>query len=412
MVTVAGVKVVARWLAPVLAALVAVGALTQGTGAFAATEAERQREIQAEIERLRENLDEVAAEEAAVLADLRVTQRRKAEEEAKLHDLDVKMAAALADIEAAQSKLDHAIAEELNARRKLDSVRQNLESARDTLKQQAVASFIRYGSAAEKLDVILRANDISELHDAAAFVDALAERQARIVGKFTALQDDTAALEDAAEATRAAAVAQRQEVQARTDALMAARAEQAGAAALANAEAGREQSLLQSLRGTRAGYERRIREQQRASDEIAALLRRRGSGGVSISGRGSLSSPVGNPVVTSTFGYRVHPIFNDRRLHTGLDFRASSGTPLAASHAGEVVFAGWRGGYGNCTIIDHGGGLATLYAHQSAVRVSAGDIVSRGQVIGAAGSTGYATGPHLHFEVRVNGVPADPLPYL
>ena len=412
MVTVAGVRIVARWLAPVLAALVVVAALTQGTGAFAATEAERQREIQAEIERLRENLDEVAAEEAAVLADLRVTQRRKAEEEAKLRELDLKMAAALTEVEASQALLDRAIAEELNARRRLDGVRQNLEAARDTLREQAVASFIRYGSAAEKLDVILRANDISELHDAAAFVDVLAERQAAIVAKFTALQEDTAALEDAAEASRAAAAAQRQEVQAQTDALRAARAEQAEAAAVANAEAGREQSLLQSLRGTRAGYERRIREQQRASEEITQLLRRRGTGGVVISGRGSLSSPLANPVVTSTYGYRVHPIFNDRRLHTGLDFRASSGTPLAASRAGEVVFAGWRGGYGNCTIIDHGGGLATLYAHQSAIRVQAGDVVSRGQVIGAAGSTGYATGPHLHFEVRVNGVPADPLPYL
>ena len=410
MVTVARVRIVARWLAPALAALVAVAALTQG--AFAATEAERQREIQAEIERLRNELDEVAADEAAVLADLRVTQRRKAEEEAKLTDLDKMMTAALTDVEVAQSKLDRAIAEELEARRRLDSVRDNLESARNTLKEQAVASFIRFGSAAEKLDVLLRANDISELHDAAAFVDALAERQARIVADFTALQEDTAALEAAAEATRAAAAAQRAEVQAQTDGLRAARAAQAEAASVADAEADREQSLLESLRGTRAEYERRIREQQRASEEITELLRRRGSGGVTISGRGSLSSPIGSPVVTSTYGYRVHPIFGDRRLHTGLDFRASNGTPLSASRAGEVVFAGWRGGYGNCTIIDHGGGLATLYAHQSAIRVEAGDVVSRGQVIGAAGATGYATGPHLHFEVRVNGVPADPLPYL
>ncbi len=392
--------------------MLAVGALAPTSGLLAATEAERQREIQAEIERLRDELDEVADAEAEVLAELRVTQRRKAEEETKLTELDKKMTAALTDVEVAQSKLDRAIAEELDARRRLDSVRTNLESARSTLKQQAVASFIRYGSAAEKLDVILRANDISELHDAAAFVDALAERQARIVAEFTALQEDTAALEDAAEASRAAAAAQRDAVQAQTNALQAARAEQAEAASVADAEADREQSLLESLRGTRADYERRIREQQRASEEITELLRRRGSGGVQISGRGSLSAPLGNPVVTSTFGYRVHPIFNDRRLHTGLDFRASSGTPIMAARSGEVVFAGWRGGYGNCTIIDHGGGLATLYAHQSAIRVAAGDVVSRGQVIGAAGSTGYATGPHLHYEVRVNGVPADPLPYL
>lgn len=392
--------------------MLAVGAFAHGTGAGAATEAERQREIQEAIQQLREELDEVAAEEAVVLADLRVTQRRKAEEEAKLSEFDGRMAATLVALEAAQAKLDAAMADELEARRKLDSVRTALESARSTLKDQAVASFIRFGSGAEQLDVILRANDLSELHDAAAFVDALAEHQARIVDAFTALQDDTAALEAAAAATRATAAAQRNDVQLQTDALQAARAEQASAAAVADAEADRERALLESLRGTRAQYEGRIREQQRESDAIANLLRRRGSGGETISGRGSMSSPLGNPVVTSRFGYRVHPIFGDRRLHTGLDFRASSGTPLQAVRSGEVVFAGWRGGYGNCTIVDHGGGVGTLYAHQSAIRVATGDEVARGQVIGAAGSTGFATGPHLHFEVRVNGVPADPMPYL
>ena len=412
MVSVARVKNGARWLAAALVAVLAVGALTLGNGAGAATEAERQREIQEAIEQLREELDEVAAEEAAVLADLRVTQRRKAEEEAKLSDIDQRVTSALSALEVAQSELDRAIADELAARRTLERIRTDLESARSTLKDQAVASFIRFGSAAEKLEVILRANDISELHDAAAFVDALAERQARIVDAFTALQEDTAALEAAAEATRAAAAARRGAVQEQSDALLAARAEQVEATSVAHAEASREQALLESLRGTRSEYERRIREQQRESDAIADLLRRRGRGGATTSGRGSMSSPLANPVVTSTFGYRVHPIFGDSRLHTGLDFRASSGTPLQAARSGEVVFAGWRGGYGNCTIIDHGGGIATLYAHQSAIRVEAGQEVTRGEVIGAAGSTGFATGPHLHFEVRVNGVPANPMPYL
>jgi murein DD-endopeptidase MepM/ murein hydrolase activator NlpD len=406
------VNKVARWLAPAFAALVAVATLAPKDVAFAATEAERQQEIQAEIGRLRDELDEVAADEAEVLADLRVTQRRKAEEEAKLNDLDKKMTDALTDLEVAQSKLDQAIAGELEARRKVDNVKLDLETARSTLKQQAVASFIRFGSGAEKLDVILRANDLGELHDATVFIDSLAERQARIVDQFAALQDDTEELESAAQAARDAASVQRDAVKSQTWALESARAEQAEATSVADAEADHEQSLLESLRGTRADYEHRIREQQQASEEITELLRRRGSGGVVISGRGALSAPVSNPVVTSTFGYRVHPIFGDRRLHTGIDFRASTGTPITAARAGEVVFAGWRGGYGNCTIIDHGGGLATLYAHQSALKVEAGDVVSRGQVIGAAGSTGFATGPHLHFEVRVNGTPTDPMPYL
>jgi murein DD-endopeptidase MepM/ murein hydrolase activator NlpD len=121
---------------------------------------------------------------------------------------------------------------------------------------------------------------------------------------------------------------------------------------------------------------------------------------------------VRTPQITSTFGYRIHPIYGDRRLHAGIDFRAPTGTPLLAAAGGEVVFAGWKSGYGNTTIIDHGGGVATLYAHQSNIGVSVGQDVKRGAVIGYSGATGNVTGPHLHFEVRVNGTPVDPLGYL
>jgi murein DD-endopeptidase MepM/ murein hydrolase activator NlpD len=99
-------------------------------------------------------------------------------------------------------------------------------------------------------------------------------------------------------------------------------------------------------------------------------------------------------------------------MHTGIDFGVSYGTPIHAAADGVVVSAGPLGGYGNATIIDHGGSLATLYAHQSQLRVSPGQHVSRGQIIGLSGCSGYCTGPHLHFEVRVNGVPVNPLPYL
>jgi murein DD-endopeptidase MepM/ murein hydrolase activator NlpD len=115
--------------------------------------------------------------------------------------------------------------------------------------------------------------------------------------------------------------------------------------------------------------------------------------------------PVSGPVV-SPFGMRWG------RMHTGIDIAVPYGTPIAAAAAGTVVYAGWMGGYGNLTVVDHGGGLATAYAHQSSIAVGTGQSVSQGQTIGSVGCTGHCFGPHLHFEVRVNGAPVDPLGYL
>jgi murein DD-endopeptidase MepM/ murein hydrolase activator NlpD len=115
--------------------------------------------------------------------------------------------------------------------------------------------------------------------------------------------------------------------------------------------------------------------------------------------------PVSGPV-TSPFGYRWG------RLHAGIDIGVGYGTPIHAAASGTVVLAGWTGGYGNYTCLDHGGGLATCYAHQSSYAVSSGAQVSQGQVIGYVGNTGHSFGSHLHFEVRINGAPVDPLGYL
>jgi murein DD-endopeptidase MepM/ murein hydrolase activator NlpD len=100
------------------------------------------------------------------------------------------------------------------------------------------------------------------------------------------------------------------------------------------------------------------------------------------------------------------------RMHEGIDISAGTGTPIAAAAAGTVISAGWMGGYGNLVVIDHGGGLATAYAHLSGFGVGSGQSVGQGQVIGYVGCTGHCYGPHVHFEVRVNGAAVDPLGYL
>jgi Membrane proteins related to metalloendopeptidases len=115
--------------------------------------------------------------------------------------------------------------------------------------------------------------------------------------------------------------------------------------------------------------------------------------------------------ISSSFGWRTHPITGRRSLHTGIDVPAPSGRALHAVGAGDVIFAGWYGAYGNAVVIDHGRGISTLYGHQSQIAVREGQQVTQGQIIGYVGSTGFSTGSHLHFEVRINGNPTDPLQY-
>ena len=116
--------------------------------------------------------------------------------------------------------------------------------------------------------------------------------------------------------------------------------------------------------------------------------------------------------VSSGYGYRIHPIFGDERLHTGWDMNGGMGQPIASAASGTIIFAGVKGGYGNTIMVDHGGGMVTLYAHQSGFAAGYGQRVAAGQIIGYVGSTGDSTAPHLHFEVRVGGTPMNPSRYL
>ncbi len=142
------------------------------------------------------------------------------------------------------------------------------------------------------------------------------------------------------------------------------------------------------------------------------------------SGSGKYNGTMAWPVpgfynVTSSFGWRIHPIFKTKKFHTGIDIgknggQSIDGASIVAAGDGEVIYAGARNGYGNTVMIDHGDGVVTLYAHQQSggIKVSVGQSVKKGERIGTVGMTGYSTGPHLHFEVRVNGNPVNPMGYL
>jgi murein DD-endopeptidase MepM/ murein hydrolase activator NlpD len=179
-----------------------------------------------------------------------------------------------------------------------------------------------------------------------------------------------------------------------------------------------QQTYVQSLHAEIAEMERMNRDLERASQEITNSILRLGKG-TEYYGTGRFVKPVSG-FLSSLFGYRVHPIFKRRIFHNGIDFAASTGTPIRAADSGLVIVAGepaqYRG-YGKITVIDHGQSkngrrLSTVYAHQSRIGVHEGQRVAQGEVIGYVGSTGHSTGPHLHFEVRLNGVPTNPLEYL
>lgn len=154
-----------------------------------------------------------------------------------------------------------------------------------------------------------------------------------------------------------------------------------------------------------------IKEANDLQQKIRDLQKTKGIGGKYKGG--TMGWPLaGDGRITSNFGYRTHPILKTKKLHTGLDISASSGTSIKAANAGRVIFSGTRGTYGKAVIIDHGGGIVTLYAHCSSLVASEGQDVKKGDVVSKVGSTGLSTGPHLHFEVRLNGNYVDPKPYL
>jgi murein DD-endopeptidase MepM/ murein hydrolase activator NlpD len=168
--------------------------------------------------------------------------------------------------------------------------------------------------------------------------------------------------------------------------------------------------VLDDRNAAREQYEDAVAQLEAESARLQGLIQGSGSTGSGQYG-GELFWPTNGPIV-SGFGYRTHPVYGTTRFHAGVDIDGACGQPIFAAEDGTVLSAGYNGGYGNATVIDHGGGLSTLYAHQSSIGVSSGQKVGRGQQIGLVGTTGLSTGCHLHFEVRVNGEPVDPVPYL
>src|SRR3954447_26699298 len=273
----------------------------------------------------------------------------------------------------------------------------------ETLLQQRLVAIYKEGRP-DPVTVVLSSHSISSMIDGIAYTRSVTNQDRAVTSDVLHTRDHMAVLQAATEKNRKHALAEAKTV---ADAAWHTRQTRDALAhhrdALSTA-AHHKNEALSVVTETEQSYLNEIAGLQAASARLESRLRSSGSHGSGVSSSG-LMWPVNGPI-TSPFGERWG------RMHEGIDIGVGYGTPIEAAAAGTVVYAGWESGYGNFVVIDHGNGLATAYGHQSRIAVSNGEAVTQGQVIGYVGCTGHCFGPHLHFEVRVNGVAVDPLRYL
>ena len=369
--------------------------------------------LSGKIQALKNQVDEVSADEAKLLDQVDASKQHLQDLNDQVAALDRQRAPVQAALEGAQGRLDDVGSRQLTAEVRLSDTQGRLADARSRLAERAIAAYTGEKGTARYADLLLRVRSVRDLAAASAYLQSAIADERDTVRRYESLKGQVGNLRDTLDRDRSLARGQRDVVATQEQDLSNRRQAEDSVRQQVAAEVAKQNDLLAQLRARKAEFQGQIAALQRQSDSLAAMLHGRQAGQALVpSGHGVLAVPIPGAPITSGFGPRVHPIYGDVRMHSGIDFGASTGTPIHAAADGVVVSAGPLGGYGNATVIDHGNGLATLYGHQSSIAVAPGQRVSRGQVIGYVGCTGLCTGPHLHFEVRVRGTPVDPMQYL
>jgi murein DD-endopeptidase MepM/ murein hydrolase activator NlpD len=360
--------------------------------------------LQRKIDRKRAQIEQKKGRERVLTTQVSAFTRKISTLQADITVLQNKQVRLEADLEAKRAELAQIQADLRRERLRLARLRRRLAEARVELANRLVEIYKE--DSPDVVTVVLEADGFADLLERTEFLQRTSAQDARIIGRVREAKLETQAtaerldrLEKRAEKVAAAIEAEVVQVQEVKGQLVERRD------SYASARAGKAQ-LLANTRASRHELEDHVDSLER--EQAAVLARLRSSSNVAgpiRQGSGQFIWPA-NGSISSGFGMRWG------RLHAGIDIPLSEGTPLRAADGGSVAIAGWVGGYGNYTCIQHGGSLSTCYGHQSRIAVSVGQSVSQGQVIGYSGNTGHSTGPHLHFEVRVNGSPVDPLGYL
>ena len=365
---------------------------------------EKKQSIDTRIAELQQRVQSAREREAALQREIESVSGEIRGLEQQVGVVSERLAPLERELELRELKLNHLNALFQVQTERLHFLRAQYRTAVTRFNRRLVAVY--ESNTPDELSFLLAARSFSDLVDGLDYVRLIVRRDREIVDEVgaakrevTAARRETRAARDSVRRQAEIVALRVREARALRDQLVASKGK------LEEARQRKKVSLDQLSAEERADAEE-IDALQQASADLAAKIRAAQAHSTvqHVSGAGFVW-PVSAPI-TSPFGWRWG------RMHEGSDLGAAYGSPIAAAAAGVVIYAGWEGGYGNLVVIDHGGGLATAYGHQSRIAVSLGESVAQGQIIGYVGSTGHSTGPHLHFEVRVNGEAVDPLGYL
>jgi murein DD-endopeptidase MepM/ murein hydrolase activator NlpD len=366
----------------------------------------KKRQVDAKIESLSDKIAAARAREQQLAGEIAGLTSRIRRLEAEVGDVSRDLAALEQDLALQQEKLNR-VNELLRLQtEKLGFLREQHDGAVDRLSTRIVE--IYQSGNVSTVEVLLDSKNFGELISRLDYARELAHQDARIadsVGRakvrMREAQTRTALTRKQVRAAALAVAYRTQQARTVRNQLIAQEGE-------LSRTRGSRRETLEDVQQTKEAYLDEVRALAAVSNQLAAQIRGAQSSTASapvVPSGGGFMWPVSGPV-TSPFGWRWG------RMHQGIDIAVPTGTPVVASNSGRVIYAGWMGGYGNLVVVDHGGGVATAYGHNSSIAAGNGQSVGQGQVIAYAGSTGNSTGPHVHFEVRVNGSPVDPLGYL
>jgi murein DD-endopeptidase MepM/ murein hydrolase activator NlpD len=375
---------------------------------------DEKQEVDARLADVRGKLAEIESRERALTAQLGAVSGEILALERQVGDVSTRLAALEHDLALHRRKLARVTELYVVQTRRLTFLRRQYATALERLNRRIVALY-QYDDP-DAFEVLVSAASFSEVLEQLDFIRSIGKQDRQISRTVGRARNEMRVLRKRTRATKKRVSAVTQVIAVRTAQHRALRERLLARKSGLEVARGVKEGALASLESAHREYAGEAAALAAQSSELAAQIqaaqvspeRTSSSLGVGVDSTQSASGlvwPVSGPVV-SPFGIRWG------RMHEGIDISAGTGTPVAAAAAGSVISVGYMGGYGNLVVIDHGGGLATAYAHLSGYAVGPGQSVSQGQVVGYVGCTGHCYGPHLHFEVRVNGAAVDPLGYL